>query len=283
MSEGVPESHEGPPSARRTRTRRRVAVAAGIFGLCVALAVALVLRSGSDRPRVGAREHDRSLRDSSAAASKSPAARIASARSGGGGVISATQIGILEIGHSTSSDVASWLGKPDRILPAAGCTDRSASYPWVSCVGTEEWAYRCTPTATASRGDSSSVVRPSGPVAVERRCYTVFGFDRSRLIGVETTNPRFATASGLHVGATLAQVLRGGGVRWSGYNVQCPGIAVVAPAGTLFIAGVVFGGGNPFLGGIPKHPRVNALFVSSDTGIFNDDCPAGLGSAGSSR
>jgi hypothetical protein len=161
---------------------------------------------------------------------------------GGSGVITATLVGPLQFSKATMGQVRAWAGPPERTW-SSGRTLQWAGFDWVRIEQGEVWGYHCADFLGSEP------------------CLIFYGFVGGRLVGVLTDGTRFQTANGTRDGTPLATALkdeRGHGP-WDGLQVQCPGLMLKAPRGTVFQA---------YVAG-PRAAHVGDLFVSLSPHFLN--------------
>ena len=158
----------------------------------------------------------------------------------GGGGISSTKFGPLEIGKATAADTRLRFG-----LSPGFWKENGGSAP-IRFRG-ELWRYGC-----------GSIDLPTFGVP----CRTLFGFRNGRLQSVSTVNPQFSTHAGTRIGSTVAQAVKRDHGRWSGWNVSCPIVTFPSPKGVVFAALVFRNAANP--DGV-----VSGFYLSTAPGSFN--------------
>lgn len=157
----------------------------------------------------------------------------------GGGGISSTKIGPLEIGKATPAEARLHFGLSLDVWKRSGGTAP------IRFQG-ELWRYGCGADAYPIFGVP---------------CRTLFGFAGGRLQSVLTVNPQFSTHAGTRIGATVAQAVKRNHGKWSGWKVSCPLVTFPSPKGIVFAARVFRNAANS--GGV-----VAGFYLSTVPGSF---------------
>ena len=157
----------------------------------------------------------------------------------GGGGISSTKIGPLEIGKATPADARLRFGL------ALDVWKKNGGAAPIHFRG-ELWRYGC------SAVDSTTFGVP---------CRTLFGFRDGRLQSVSTVNQQFSTKAGTRIGSTVAQAVKRDHGKWSGSKASCPIVTFPSPGGIVFAARVFRNAANP--GGV-----VSGFYLSTVPGSF---------------
>lgn len=148
---------------------------------------------------------------------------IALSRFGGGSAtISAKGVGPLEIGKSSRTAMQNFATGPLTFWFT------QKGNPPVHFKG-QLWQYKCV----------------GGKTVFGASCRTLYGITNGHLATVETNNPQFFTAGGIHIGTSLVDARAREQAEWSGWKSKCPHLTLTAPKGVSYFVSVAKNAANP--------------------------------------